>query len=301
MPRSFEYPTCGLGYIDGHARQASHFEHERAEKRQLRESACVARSTVLIIGRVSPQNSRGLSTAAPRPSRSGRPDRADDRPAATPVGAEQDDFASFVNLRLVDDDYAILRKFQNPQHALDLSGGGDRAACRSISARRSGGAGVRRPWRSGSARSRSCSSGSSRATPTPSKRRWRSCAPITSVALTLRGAARHLGSAAVARDARPKLAKKRPRRSVPTTPPKTSSKMPTGNGPSSDSNAHCRQRSADLAAQDRVMIALRFDQDLSMVEIAKLRRQFRADTSPAPRQKREATPAALSHAGLRSA
>ena len=27
--------------------------------------------------------------------------------------AEQEDFASFVNLRLVDDDYAILRKFQN--------------------------------------------------------------------------------------------------------------------------------------------------------------------------------------------
>ena len=96
---------------------------------------------------------------------------------------ERDDFASFVNLRLVDDDYAILRKFQNrstlwtylaaviERLSLDFCAEKWGRWRPSAMAERLGPVAVR-------------SSGSSRATRTPLKKRWRSCAPITTSRLS---------------------------------------------------------------------------------------------------------------------
>ena len=115
-----------LNYIDGHAPPGSHFAMHAENYRSVSPRLCCA-GRVPIIGRVFPTNPRGLSTAAPRPPRSGGPDRADDRPAATLVG---DRAGGLCQLRQPP---AGRRRLRHPaqvpesQHVVDVSGGRHRA------------------------------------------------------------------------------------------------------------------------------------------------------------------------------
>src|SRR5688572_12716262 len=88
-------------------------------------SACVSRGTVPIIGRVPAQTSRGLSTAAPRSSRTDRPDRTNDRTAAAPVSRRT---GRLCELREIALDRRRLRhpaQVSKPQLAAHLSDCGD--------------------------------------------------------------------------------------------------------------------------------------------------------------------------------
>ena len=100
----------------------------------------------------------------------------------------------------------------------------------------------------------------------------------------LRGAAQPSGSSCQSRVRKPsKSAKRRPTRSVPSDTSEDLVEDAERRRTIERLERALRKRLADLAAQDRVIIALRFDHGLSMAEIAKLRQQLGADPAPAAR------------------
>ena len=182
---------------------------------------------------------------------------------------EREDFASFVHLRLVDDDYAILRKFQNRSTLWTYLAAVIERMSLDFCAEKWG------RWR-----------------PSAMAERLGPVAVVLErlvnrdshtveeameilrtnhdVGVDLRRAAQDLGATAAAGAQHRSRRRSRARRSAVTTAPKR-----TIDDADRRKNIDRLQRAlqtafAQIAAQDRVLIALRFDQDLSMVEIAKL-------------------------------
>ena len=236
---------------------------------------------------------RGLSTAASRTSRSDRSDRANDRSATTPVAAEQEDFAGFVHLRLIEDDYAILRKFQKRSSLRTYLAAVIERLSLDFCVEKWG------RWR-----------------PSAMAERLGPVAIVLERLVTRDGHTLEEAIEIISTDhAAADLSPASSATSGQQLPPRVrdiggrrGGRRDRAVGPDGGSghrgrrapsehratrNAHCRAAFDRLPAQDRVMIALRFDQDLSIVEIAQLTGSLRADASSAARQKREAIAAAL--------